>query len=208
MTPLISWLGHSSVKIKGRIAIYIDPWKIGAEEKADLILISHSHGDHFSPGDIRKLWKKETVILAQYACVSLLSGDVRAMQPGDEVTIAGATVRAVPAYNVNKSFHPKTGKGLGFLIRMEGKVIYYGGDTDRIPEMDKIAADIVIFPVGGTYTMTAEEAAQAVNQIKPELAIPIHFGDIVGSIRDAQRFADLCTVPVSILPVTRDSCAG
>jgi L-ascorbate metabolism protein UlaG (beta-lactamase superfamily) len=87
---------------------------------------------------------------------------------------------------------------------MDGELTYYGGDTDLIPEMDAIRADVVILPVGGTYTMTPDEAAEAVNRIQPKQAIPIHYGDIVGSIRDARRFAELCTVPVTILPVEID----
>ena len=204
MTQHISWLGHSSVKIKGSCIVYIDPWKIKAGEKADLILVSHSHYDHFSPDDIEKIRKAETVVLAPADCIASIKGDVRAMKPGDTVTVCDVTVTAVPAYNVNKSFHPRSDGGLGFLIIADGKTIYYCGDTDRIPEMDQIQADIVILPVGGTYTMTAEEAAQAVNGMKPELAIPIHFGDIVGSVEDAERFRKLCKVAVSILPVSRD----
>ena len=134
MTPRISWLGHSSIKIKGRIVIYIDPWKIDAEEKADLILISHSHADHFSPGDIGKLWKNETKILAHRACVSALSGDVLAMKPGDKVTIAGVTVQAVPAYNVNKPFHPRSDDGLGLLIQMEGRSFIMVGIRTGFPK--------------------------------------------------------------------------
>jgi len=200
----IFWLGHSSVKIKGTRIVYIDPWKIKAGEKADLILISHSHYDHFSPDDIKKVQKKETVILAPQDCLSPLDGDVRAMKPGDTIAVCGLTVTAVPAYNPNKSFHPRSYGGLGFLITEDEKTVYYCGDTDRIPEMDQIRADIVILPVGGTYTMTAEEAAQVVNAMKPELAVPIHFGDIVGSYEDAVRFQKLCTVAVSILPISKD----
>ncbi|MBN1548250.1 MAG: MBL fold metallo-hydrolase [Syntrophaceae bacterium] len=200
----ISWLGHSSVKIKGNKVIYIDPWKIDAKEKADLILVSHSHSDHFSPGDIKKIYKNTTVVMGPEVCVSSLGGDVRSLKAGAEVTIDDVTVQAVPAYNINKSFHPRESGGLGFVIGMDGQTIYYGGDTDRIPEMDTIRADVVILPVGGIYTMTADEAAEAVNLIKPRTAIPIHFGDIVGSIKDAERFEKLCRVPVTILPVTRD----
>ncbi len=204
MEQHIFWLGHSSVKIKGSRIVYIDPWKIKTAEKADLILVSHSHYDHFSPDDIEKIRKEDTVVLAPPDCLAPLGGNARAMKPGDTAVVSGVTVTAVPAYNVNKSFHPRSDDCLGFLVTADGKTIYYGGDTDRIPEMDQIRADIVILPVGGTYTMTAEEAAQAVNRIKPGLAIPIHFGDIVGSIEDAGRFKDLCTVAVSILPVSED----
>jgi len=108
------------------------------------------------------------------------------------------TVQAVPAYNLNKSFHPKSNDWIGFLITVGNKTIYYGGDTDLIPEMKDIRADILILPVGGTYTMTAKEAAEAANLIRPEAAIPIHYGDIVGTAADAEQFKKLCKAPVEI----------
>ncbi|MCK4535301.1 MAG: MBL fold metallo-hydrolase, partial [Syntrophobacterales bacterium] len=116
----------------------------------------------------------------------------------DAVRIGAIEVEAVSSYNIGKVFHPKENNWLGFVVTVMGKRIYYCGDTDLIPEMESISADIVIAPVGGTYTMNAEEAARAVNMIKPEAAIPIHYGDIVGSVEDAERFRDLCEVPVDI----------
>lgn len=194
----IDWLGHSSVKIGGRKVIYIDPWKLKDGEKADLILISHSHYDHLSPEDVKKIQKADTVIVATEDSASKLTGDVRTLKPGENLTAHGIRVEAVPSYNRNKAFHPKASQWIGFVFTVEGKRIYYGGDTDFIPEMKEIKADIAILPVGGTYTMTAEEAAQAVDLIKPETAIPIHYDDIVGSLEDAKRFRDLCKVPVVI----------
>jgi L-ascorbate metabolism protein UlaG (beta-lactamase superfamily) len=194
----IKWLGHSSVRIDAEKIIYIDPWKIKGGPKADLILISHSHGDHLSPDDVEKIQKEETVIVAAADAAALLSGDVRALKPGDQVTVPGVTVRAVPAYNINKSFHPKANNWIGFLVTVGSKTIYYGGDTDLIPEMKDIVADILILPVGGTYTMTAKEAAEAANLIRPEAAIPIHYGDIVGTSADAMQFKKLCKAPVEI----------
>lgn len=198
MLEKISWLGHSSVKIGGDKIIYIDPWKLKDGEKADIILVSHSHGDHLSPEDIKKISKEDTVIITTPDCVSQLSGDVRAVKPGDEVIVSGITIEAVASYNKDKVFHPKANNWIGFVVTVGGKRIYYCGDTDLIPEMENIKADIVIAPVGGTYTMTAEEAAEAVNLMKPEVAIPIHYDDIVGSIEDAKKFKELCEVPVEI----------
>jgi L-ascorbate metabolism protein UlaG (beta-lactamase superfamily) len=198
MLKKISWLGHSSIKIKTDKVIYIDPWKIRDSEKADLILVSHAHSDHLSPADIRKIQKADTVILTTADCMDRLSGDVRALKPGDRATVHGITVEAVPSYNTDKAFHPRANGWIGFIITLEGKRIYYPGDSDFTPEMKNIKADIMIMPVGGTYTMTAEEAARAVNLVKPEAAIPIHWGDIVGSSKDARRFKELCQVPVEI----------
>jgi len=198
MLNKIYWLGHSSIKIKGDKTVYIDPWKLRDSDTADLILISHSHGDHLSPGDVEKIHKDDTVIITTEDCAAQLSGDVRVITPGDEIQVGEIKVEAVPSYNTNKAFHPRQNKWVGFIITMEGSRIYYCGDTDFIPEMREIEADIMIVPVGGTYTMTAEEAAEAVNLIKPGIAIPVHYGDIVGSIKDAKKFKDLCEVPVEI----------
>jgi L-ascorbate metabolism protein UlaG (beta-lactamase superfamily) len=201
MLTKIKWLGHASIRIEAEKIIYIDPWKIKGGQKADLILISHSHHDHLSPADIRKIRKEDTVIIAAGDAAVQLSGDVRALKPGDKVTIEGITVEAVPAYNIGKPYHPKVNQWIGFIITVEGKTIYYGGDTDMIPEMKDIKADIWILPVGGTYTMTAKEAAAVINMIRPEVAIPIHYGDLAGTFEDAVTFKQLCKAPVEIKPV-------
>jgi len=201
MVEKISWFGHASVRIKSGKTIYIDPWKIKGSEKADLILITHSHYDHLSPEDVKRLQKKETVILATPDCLSQLSGDVRAVKPGDRLTVLGVDVEVVPSYNLKKAFHPKGNSWVGYVVVVEGSRIYYPGDTDFIPEMKNIRADVVILPVGGTYTMDAREAAEAVNTMKPKVAVPIHYGDIVGSLKDAQKFKEFAEVPVEILPV-------
>ena len=204
MLDKIKWLGHASIRIEAQQIIYIDPWKIKGGPKADLILISHSHHDHLSPADIRKIRKEDTVIVAAGDAAAQLSGDVQALKPGDKVTVHGITVEAVPAYNIGKPYHPKTNQWIGFLLTVEGKTIYYAGDTDFIPEMKEIKADIWILPVGGTYTMTAKEAAEAVNMIRPEAAIPIHCGDLVGTLADAAMFKKLCKVPVEIKTISPD----
>lgn len=201
MKDRIFWLGHSSVKIKADKVIYIDPWKLKKGEKADVILVSHSHYDHFSPDDIKKLQKETTVVVCPPDCRGI-TGNVKNVKPGDRIEANGVLVEAVPSYNVNKDFHPRKSNWVGFIVTVEGKRIYYCGDTDFMPEMNSIKADIVIIPVGGTYTMTAEEAAEAVNAIQPELAIPIHYADIVGSLADAKKFAKLSRVPVEIKEIS------
>ncbi|MFH1078953.1 MAG: MBL fold metallo-hydrolase [Pseudomonadota bacterium] len=204
MLDKIKWLGHASVRIEAQKIIYIDPWKIKNGPKADMILISHSHYDHLSPADIRKIIKEDTVIIAPGDAAAQLSGDVRALKPGDKVTVGGVTVEAVPAYNIGKPYHPKANNWIGFILTVEGKTIYYGGDTDLIPEMKTIKADILILPVGGTYTMAAKEAAEAVNMLRPEAAIPVHCGDLAGTLEDAATFKRLCKMPVEIKPISSD----
>jgi L-ascorbate metabolism protein UlaG (beta-lactamase superfamily) len=200
MVKDIHWLGQSAFKITGEKIVYFDPYRLsGKQEKADIILISHSHSDHCSPEDVKKIQKSNTIIVAPSDCKSKLSGNVETIKPGDKVTIEGINIEAVPAYNVNKKFHPKENNWVGYIITISGRRIYHCGDTDKIPEMANIKSDVVLIPIGGTYTMTAEEAADAVNLMKPKLAIPMHYGSIVGTPGDAVRFKEKCTVPVEIL---------
>ena len=187
----ITWLGHDGFLIKGDgKAIVIDPFKVRQCEPADIILITHEHYDHCSPEDIQKIQKASTVIVTEADSAKKLSGDVRVVRPGDKLTVSGIPIEAVPAYNTNKSFHPKENAWLGFVLTVDGVRIYHGGDTDLIPEMDSLEADIALLPVSGTYVMTAEEAVQAAKAIKPKLVIPMHYGAIVGSADDARRFSD------------------
>ena len=186
----IKWLGHASFKIKIKeTTIYIDPYSGEYDESADLILISHEHYDHFGKGKIAQIRNDATAILAADKVASELDG-ARGMKPGDVVNVGGARIEAVHAYNVNKPFHPK-GNGIGFVIEADGHRVYFAGDSDKIPEMKNIKADIVLLPVGGTYSMNSDEAADTVLMIKPKLAIPMHFGSgVVGTIEDAELFKE------------------
>ena len=196
----LSWLGHASFKLKaGERIIYFDPWKVKKGESADLILITHSHFDHLSPDDVRHVQKKDAVIVTTKDSASNLKGDVRTIKPGDKITVDDMEIQAIPAYNIGKSYHPKVNGWVGFIITINGKRIYHAGDTDAIPEMKKLSVDIALLPVGGTYTMTAEEAAEIANEFKPVSAIPMHWGTIVGSKADAERFKKLFKGETNIL---------
>lgn len=201
MIDFITWYGQASTKLTGEKIIYIDPFEMNNDdyEAADIILVTHDHFDHCSLADIQKVSGNSTTIIAPPNCSSKLSGDIKSITPDETIVEQGIQIEAVPAYNLGKTFHPKTSGGLGYIVTLNGKRIYQAGDTDFIPEMENIKADIVILPVGGTYTMNAEEAAKAANIIKPETAIPIHFGSIVGSQKDAENFKRLAGVPVIIL---------
>ena len=157
---------------------------------ADIILVSHDHFDHCSSEDILKIQAKGTSIITDKASAGKLTGAVRIVKPGDRLTVQGIEIEIVPAYNTNKQFHPKSDGKLGFIITVDGVRIYHAGDTDFIPEMKNIKADIALLPVSGTYVMTADEAVQAALAIKPKFAIPMHYGAIVGAESDARRFAD------------------
>ncbi|HOK55891.1 MAG TPA: MBL fold metallo-hydrolase [bacterium] len=206
MVEYIKWLGHASILISiGEKNIYVDPWKLKKDQpKADLILITHSHYDHFSPDDINKIIRNDTVIIGPHDILKIKTGEKIEIKPGQETDLKWVKIKGVPAYNINKNFHPKSNNWCGYIIEIGGNKIYIAGDTDFIPEMKNIVADVVILPVGGTYTMTAEEAANAVNIIRPKIAIPYHFGDIVGSEKDAKFFSSfILNSEVKILKIEK-----
>lgn len=198
MVEKIVWLGHDGFRIDTAQTIYIDPYEIGAGPKADLILISHEHFDHCSLEDVAKIQQPETVIVTEADSAKKLSGDIRVVEPGDVVTIGEVRIEAVPAYNTNKQFHPKANRWLGFIVEIEGVRIYHAGDTDFIPEMADFKVDIALLPVSGTYVMTAEEAVQAARAIQPELAIPMHYGAIVGGKTDAEQFQNALAGKIAV----------
>ncbi len=198
----IAWLGHDSFRISNGKILYIDPYKLRKGGKADILLISHEHFDHLSLGDIKKVAGEQTSVVAAPQCAGELKKlkvkEVLTIKPGEKVKVQGLDVEAVPAYNLNKinpgtgkPFHSKEDNKVGFVVTMNNVRIYHAGDTDAIPEMGRIKADIALLPVSGTYVMTAEEAAEAVKMIKPKVAVPMHYGAIVGSVSDAEKFKKL-----------------
>ena len=198
----IEWLGHDSFRITGKgLVVYIDPWQIGGGAPADLILVTHDHSDHCSPEDIAKIQKEDTDIVTVKAAAQKLSGRLTVVKPGDEITVKGVSITVVPSYNTNKSFHPKDAGYAGFIIDLDGERIYHAGDTDVIAEMSSMSVDIALLPVSGIYVMTADEAAEAANLIKPKVAIPMHVGRGIGSLDDLKRFKEKSSVPVEILPM-------
>jgi L-ascorbate metabolism protein UlaG (beta-lactamase superfamily) len=190
MVKDIHWLGHDTFKIVGEKVIYTDPFKIKKKDRADIILITHEHFDHCSPEDVKMLQGPETIIVTTADCAKKLTGKVRVVKPGDKINVEGIDIEAVPSYNTNKQFHPKANRWVGYIFTVKGHRIYIAGDTDYIPEMRNFKADIALLPVSGTYVMTAEEAVKAALDIKPKIAIPMHYGSIVGSQGDAKKFAD------------------
>ncbi len=203
----LKWLGHSGFLIKNSKVIYIDPYKISeSSEKADLIFITHSHYDHCSIEDINKIVKEGTKIIIPADCQSKITRfdvpiKMEITEQYQEMDFFNGEIKVsvFPAYNIDKHFHPKEGEWLGYLIKMEDVLIYHAGDTDVIPEMQKLTGYkqqgkefIALLPVGGRFTMSAEEAVEAAKIIQPNLAIPMHYGSIVGTEKDAQEFKELC----------------
>jgi len=184
----IVWLGHDGFRIDAGKTIYFDPYEITSGPKGDLILITHEHFDHCSPDDVAKIQHAGSVIVTDKDSAPKLSGDVRVISVGESLTIDDVTIQAVPAYNTNKDFHPKSKGWLGFIVEIDGVKVYHAGDTDFIPEMKNFDVDIALLPVSGTYVMTADEAVAAALAIQPKIAIPMHYGAIVGAENDATRF--------------------
>jgi L-ascorbate metabolism protein UlaG (beta-lactamase superfamily) len=185
----IHWLGHASFRIAAEKTIYIDPWKLRQPTPADVILITHGHGDHLSPEDISAIAQEGTLIVCPPTCIGQVTGDVRSIRAGESLRVDDLVIEAVPSYNTNKPNHPKSAGNLGYIVQMGNRRIYHAGDTDLIPEMSEIRCDVALLPMGGKYTMDADEAAEAAARIKPKVVIPMHWGDIVGSARDVRRMA-------------------
>ncbi|MBN2858587.1 MAG: MBL fold metallo-hydrolase [Candidatus Delongbacteria bacterium] len=196
----ISVIIHSSVRIDGGKVIYFDPYKLPENmPKADIIFITHEHRDHMSPEDVAKIATDSTVIVIPGVVEHPFKGKVVQVTAGDETVVEGIPVKVVPAYNTNKQFHTKDKGWVGYIVTLDSTRIYFAGDTDRIPEMKDFDVDIALLPVSGTYVMTAEEAAQAALDIKPKIAIPMHYGTVVGNKDDAQKFADLLKGKIEVI---------
>ena len=206
MVNNIHWLGQAAVKIAaaGKV-IYIDPYQIKKEDQADIILITHGHSDHLSPGDIKKIITENSIIIAPDNCMGKLEDfDVRetkSIRPGQSFSVGDINISAVPAYNVVKTnFHPKSNNWVGYIITIEGIKIYHAGDTERIPEMKDIECDIAMLPLGQTYTMNSvKEAANAAIDVKARIAIPIHYGLYEGTKDDAKEFKELLEGKVDVI---------
>ena len=200
----LKWLGHSGFRINNSRVIYIDPYNIKDGEKADLILLTHSHYDHCSVADLNKIIKEGTKILLPADCQSKITRfkvpiKIEIVEPGQELDLGEIKISTVPAYNLDKPFHSKEEGWVGYLIKMNDVFIYHAGDTDKIPEMQKLTGHkkegkefIALLPIGGRFTMSVEEAVEAAKLIKPTLAIPMHYGSVVGTEADADEFIELC----------------
>lgn len=177
----IFWLGHAAFKVKtdsGRV-IYLDPYQLkDGEEKADIIVSSHSHGDHFSAGDIKKIMKDDTIVLGPESISSNLKQfDGQPIKLGDSFDYKDLSIELMPSYNIKKQNHPKSSGWAGIIVRSGGKSVYHAGDTERIPEMKELAnkdITVALLPCGGTYTMGFDEATDSAVDIQPEIAVPMH----------------------------------
>jgi L-ascorbate metabolism protein UlaG (beta-lactamase superfamily) len=209
----IEWLGHAGFRIKTSAGwVYVDPYRAGGGPEAALILITHGHFDHFSRDDVLRLAGKGTVLVGPATVTEQFRGKTVSIAPGEMVEVARLDIRALPAYNTNKldsegrPFHVLGSEAVGYVIRDGARRIYHSGDTDVIPEMDEAAGvDVALLPVSGTYVMTAIEAAEAARRIDPAVAVPMHWGTVIGSRADAEEFVSAAPVDARILDAVAES---
>lgn len=189
----ISINSHSSIRTEGKRVLWFDPFQLKtAPHDGDIIFVTHDHFDHFSPEDMEKVSKADTVFVVPKSLAGKLPKNrTVVLQAGEKAEIEGAHVEAVAAYNVGKPFHAKENGWLGYRVTMDGETLYVCGDTDATPEAKAVQCDVLALPVGGTYTMNAAEAAELAKAIQPKLALPTHYGSIVGSKNDAEKFREL-----------------
>ena len=197
MTENIEVFTQNSIRIKADKVIYIDPFQHKQSfNDADYIFITHDHYDHFSPEDIAKVVKEDTVFIVPEKMKGAAkehvpaNGSLITVEPGQEMDMGSFKFETVPAYNNMKPFHPRKAGWVGYILTIDGNRIYISGDTDANKDNEKVTCDVALIPIGGTYTMNAKEAAAFVNKIKPKVAIPTHYGSIVGSFKDANTFAE------------------
>jgi L-ascorbate metabolism protein UlaG (beta-lactamase superfamily) len=203
----LTWLGHSGFLIRaGRAHVYIDPYRVpDGAPAADVILVTHHHYDHFSPQDVERLSGDRTLVVAPPAVAERVRGRVVSLAPGEGIDDP-LDLRAIAAYNTSKRgpdgklFHPREAGGVGYVLNVRGERLYHSGDTDVIPEMDEVAGvDVALLAVSGVYVMTAAEAAEAARRIAPRVAVPMHWGEHIGTREDADAFARSAPVEVRIL---------
>ena len=192
MLDAFTWYTQASFRWRnGDQTVFIDPWRVVDGGKADLVFVTHAHFDHFRPDEIAALRRPDTVVVAPRDIAADLPGPVRAVAPGDAFEIDGVAVQVVPAYNVapdRLQHHPKANGWVGYVLSSNGVTWFHAGDTDHVPELDAVRADAAFLPIGGTYTMDAREAAGLAKAIAPDVAVPMHFGFVVGTPEDADVF--------------------
>ena len=192
MLERFTWYRQSAYLWQGDgINVYIDPWGVTGDPPADVVFITHAHFDHYNPESLEKVVGTRTKLVAPHDVARDLSGDVTAVAPGESLEVAGIKVRTVPAYNTAEDrleAHPQANDWVGYVLDLGGTAYYHAGDTDHLPELDQVKADVTFLPIGGTYTMEAPEAAGLAKAISPRLAVPMHYGFVVGTPADAETF--------------------
>ena len=198
MLENISIIHHSSIKFSDNIKIYFDPYEINENNNdADIIFITHSHYDHYSENDIKKIYNAKTKFIIpkdlekELLNLGIKKENIITVAPNNNYNVLDISFKTIPAYNINKPFHPKENNWVGYLINYNNFTYYIAGDTDITEDNKLIKCDVAFLPIGGKYTMNYKEAAELTNIIKPKIVVPIHYGLIIGTTKDAIEFAKL-----------------
>jgi L-ascorbate metabolism protein UlaG (beta-lactamase superfamily) len=205
MAANMHWIEQAGFRIEtSAFTIYTDPISITQKDTADIVMISHAHGDHFTAGDLGKITGPNTILIAPADVVySGTIGTRVVLEPGGTYSAFNGCVeiKAVPAYNITKTqYHDKSKKWVGYVVTVDGVTFYHTGDTERVPEMKDITTDIILLPLGQTYTFnTVEDAVAAVKDTKAKIAIPMHFGLYEGTVQDATKFKDLLKDELTVI---------
>ncbi len=201
---------HSSIRYAGAMTVWFDPFRVAdAPCDADVVFVTHDHYDHFSPEDIRRVMKPDAVLVLPETCVAaalragFASAQLLPVRPGEAYTVQGLPFTAVPAYNLGKPFHPRGNHWVGYVVTLEGRRVYVAGDTDDTPDARSVSCDVAFLPVGGTYTMTAAQAAGLAAALRPQIAVPTHYGCIVGERTDGAAFAAALPADISAVQLVR-----
>lgn len=193
---------HASIRVAGEKVLYFDPFQCrSAPKDGQIIFITHDHYDHFSPEDIARIAGEQPTLVAPRGMMDKAAafGRVVGLLPGERAEVDGVAVEAVAAYNPHKRFHPRERQYLGYVVTVEGRRLYVCGDTDVTPEALAVQCDVLLCPVGGTYTMNPQEAAELCNAIRPALAIPTHYGSgVVGTGEDGETFRRLVDENITV----------
>ena len=191
---------NSSIRIETDKVIYFDPFQIADQRHdADIVFITHDHFDHFSVEDIRKIEKEDTVFVVPECMRGLLDGEnVIVAVPGETIEAEGYETRTIPSYNVGKPFHPKEKGYIAYIVKIEDNWIYVAGDCDANEDNRRVDCDIALIPIGGKYTMNYKEAAALINELKPKLVIPTHYGDVAGDKKDGRKFRELVDPSIEV----------
>lgn len=198
MLENISIIHHSSIKFSDNIKIYFDPYEINENNNdADIIFITHNHYDHYSENDIKKIYNANTKFIIpkdlekEFLNLGIKKENIVTVAPNNNYNVLDISFKTIPAYNINKPFHPKENNWVGYLINYNNFTYYIAGDTDITEDNKLIKCDVAFLPIGGKYTMNYKEAAELTNIIKPKIVVPIHYGLIVGTTENAIEFSKL-----------------
>lgn len=205
----LRWLGHAGFLFEGSKTVYIDPWNLPEGlPKADIVLLTHGHPEHCSPNDVAKVSTLETVVAGPRNCVTRFKANQLPLSLGESRNVLGIRFTVTQAYNAAKPRHPREQAGFGYVLEILGTSIYHAGDTDHIPEMAAVTAEVALLPIGGVSTMDWAEAAEAVKTLSPKTAFPMHFDHSAAEgLADARQFEEWCRqsgVGCGVLPISQE----